>query len=409
MTQLLLLSWRSIWRHPRRTVLTMASMALALALAVVFLAIGDGMYGRLLHEVLRRQGGQLTIENARHLEAPSVDLAVDHVADLRARLARLPHVATTKVLLVSQGVANSADGAVGIEVMGIEPSHEASLSPLPRRLIAGHYLDDRDERSVLLGAESARRLKVGVGDKVVLAGNDVDGQLVQEMARVKGIFRTGALELDGHLVQVPIQFGRRLFGLRPDQATQIGILLDSPDAEAPTLRRVRALLADRRALAVWPWQKVMPELSTFMQVDKGSNVVFQVIILLMAAFTIFNTVLMSALERKREFAVMLALGTPRRRVKLQLLFESVALGAAGSALGVLLGASVATWLDGFSLARWLRDGMEVGGFLMDPVLRMKLTLLTTVGLGGVMTGAVALMSLVPMSRLKHIQVTDAFR
>jgi ABC-type antimicrobial peptide transport system permease subunit len=153
----------------------------------------------------------------------------------------------------------------------------------------------------------------------------------------------------------------------------------------------------------------MPELSTFMQVDKGSNVVFQVIILLMAAFTIFNTVLMSALERKREFAVMLALGTPRRRVKLQLLFESVALGAAGSALGVLLGACVATWLDGFSLARWLRDGMEVGGFLMDPFLRMKLTLLTTVGLGGVMTGAVALMSLVPMSRLKHIQVTDAFR
>jgi ABC-type lipoprotein release transport system permease subunit len=409
MTQLVLLSWRSIWRHPRRTVLTIASMSLALGLAVVFLAIGDGMYGRLLHEVLRMQGGQLTVEHARYLDAPSVDLAVDHVAELRAKLGRLPEVATTKVSVVSQGVANSADGSVGVAIVGVEPSREASLSLLPKRLVSGRYLDDQDDRSALLGVESARRLKVAVGDKLVLSGSDVDGQLVQEMARVKGIFRTGALELDGHLAQVPIRFARKLFGLRPEQATQVGIVLDSPDAEAPMLRRVRMLLRGRPELAAWPWQKIMPELSTFMQVDKGSNVVFQMVILLMAAFTIFNTVLMSALERKREFAVMLALGTPGRRVKLQLLIESVALGAAGSLIGVLLGSGAAWGLDGYDLARWLGDGMEVGGFLMDPVLHPKLTLLTTVGLGAAMTAAVALMSLVPMARLKHIRVTDAFR
>jgi ABC-type lipoprotein release transport system permease subunit len=409
MTQLVLLSWRSIWRHPRRTVLTIASMSLALGLAVVFLAIGDGMYGRLLHEVLRMQGGQLTVEHARYLDAPSVDLAVDHVAELRAKLGRLPEVATTKVSVVSQGVANSADGSVGVAIVGVEPSREASLSLLPKRLVSGRYLDDQDDRSALLGVESARRLKVAVGDKLVLSGSDVDGQLVQEMARVKGIFRTGAIELDGHLAQVPIRFARKLFGLRPEQATQVGIVLDSPDAEAPMLRRVRMLLRGRPELAAWPWQKIMPELSTFMQVDKGSNVVFQMVILLMAAFTIFNTVLMSALERKREFAVMLALGTPGRRVKLQLLIESVALGAAGSLIGVLLGSGAAWGLDGYDLARWLGDGMEVGGFLMDPVLHPKLTLLTTVGLGAAMTAAVALMSLVPMARLKHIRVTDAFR
>ncbi|MBN1608894.1 MAG: ABC transporter permease [Polyangiaceae bacterium] len=409
MTQLLLLSWRSIWRHPRRTVLTIASMSLALALAVVFLAIGDGLYGRLLHEVLRMQSGQLTVEHARYLDAPSVNLAVDRVATLRAKLERLPAVATTKVLVVSQGVANSADGAVGVAVVGVEPTREAALSPLPKRLVAGRYLDDQDDRRAVLGVESARQLKVGVGDKLVLSGNDVDGQLVQEMARVKGIFRTGALELDGHLVQVPIGFGRKLFGLRPEQATEVGILLDSPDAETPMLEQVRTLLRNRQELAVWPWQKIIPELSTFMKVDKGSNVVFQVVILLMAAFTIFNTVLMSALERKREFAVMLALGTPPRRVKFQLLLESVALGAVGSLVGVLLGSGVSAWLDGYDLTRWLGDGMEVGGFLMDPVLHLKLTLLTTVGLGAAMTAAVALMSLVPMARLKHIRVTDAFR
>ena len=53
--------------------------------------------------------------------------------------------------------------------------------------------------------------------------------------------------------------------------------------------------------------------------------------------------------------------------------------------------------------------MEVGGFLMDPVLRAKLTLRTTVGLGSAMVVAIALMSLVPMARLNKLRVTDAFR
>jgi ABC-type lipoprotein release transport system permease subunit len=146
-----------------------------------------------------------------------------------------------------------------------------------------------------------------------------------------------------------------------------------------------------------------------MKVDKGSNYVLQVIILMMAMFTIFNTVLMSALERKREFAVMLALGTPPARVKLQLLVESTLLGVVGCALGVLFGSGIALATDGVSLASFMGEGMDVGGFLVDPVLRAKLTPAITVGLGAVMVAITALMSLVPMTRIDHIRLTDAFR
>ena len=136
---------------------------------------------------------------------------------------------------------------------------------------------------------------------------------------------------------------------------------------------------------------------------------FQIIILLMAMFTIFNTVLMSALERKREFAMMLALGTPLHRVSVQLLVESILLGVVGAVCGVLLGSGALLALDGLSLAQWMGDGFEVGGFLVDPVLRPKLTMVTTVGLGTVMVLVVALMSLVPMARLRQLRISDVFR
>jgi ABC-type lipoprotein release transport system permease subunit len=361
-------------------------MAAALCLAVYFLAIADGMYGRLLHDVLRMQAGNLTVENAQHLDAPSIDLMLDSVPDLRDRIEQVPGVSTTKELIVGQGVANSAEGAVGTVIVGVQPSVEASMSPLVKRLVTGSYLQDGDERAVVLGAKMASRLGLAVGNKLVLSTNDTGGQMVQQMVRVKGIFETGSVELDGHFVQVPIRFARVLFSMRADQATQVGILLHDPNEQESVMRRVQRLLADHETVTVWPWQKILPELSTFMQVDKGSNYVFQLIILMMAMFTIFNTIVMSALERKREFAVMLALGTSTARVKLQLFVESILLGTVGCAVGVLAGSA-----------------------LVDPMLRAKLTARITVGLGAAMVGLIGVMSLVPMSRIKHIHVTDAFR
>ena len=409
MLELFLLSWRSLWRHSRRTILTIVSMGGAVALAVLFLAVADGMYGRLLYEVLRMQAGHLTVENKRRLEAPSVDLVVDHSGELRRRLERLPGVSATKALVLGQGVVSSADGSVGLALAGVEPAVEASLSPLPKRLVSGTYLTDHDERSAVIGAEMARQLKLEVGGKLVISTNNVDGQLVQEMVRVKGVFRTGSVDLDRHFAQIPIHFARKALGLRADQVTQLGIVLQDPDVQDHVLKEARAQLAGNPDVVVRPWQRILPELYTFMQVDKGSNYVFQVIILLMAMFTIFNTVLMSALERKREFAMMLALGTPLHRVSVQLLVESILLGVVGAVCGVLLGSGASLALDGLSLAQWMGDGFEVGGFLVDPVLRPKLTMVTTVGLGTVMVLVVALMSLVPMARLRQLRISDVFR
>jgi len=406
---LLKLSWRSIWRNRRRTLLTVGSTAAALAVAVLFLAIADGMYGRLLYDVLRLQAGNLTVENAEHLDAPSVDLVLDDVPDLRRRIEALPGVSRTKQLVVGPGVANSGDGAVGTAVVGVEPSVEAAVSPLLRRIVHGEYLDDADDRSVLVGAEMARRLKLEVGNKVVLSTNDVRGQLVSELVRVKGIFKTGAVELDGHYVQVPIGFARKLFGMRDAQATEVGILLSDAEQQDSVLAAVQGVIAQDERAAVWPWQKVLPELSSFMKVDKGSNYVFQTIILLMAMFTVFNTVLMSALERKREFAVMLALGTSPARVKLGLVLESVLLGTVGAALGVAAGCGLSVAVDGISLAGSMGKGMEVGGYLVEPVLHASLSPRITVGLGLAMSAVIALMSLVPMTRISRIRVTDAFR
>ena len=343
---LLAISWRSLWRNKRRTAVTASSIALSLALTVFFVALGDGMYGNLVQGVVRMEAGNLTVEQPAYHDAPGADVVVDGIPGLRARIERVPGVVGTKALVIADGIARSSAGGAAVRIMGIEPAAEAKLSPIPRKLVAGGYLAAGDGRTVVVGAALATRLELTVGSRLVLATSAASGELAEQLFRVAGIFRTGAEELDGHLVQVTIGAGRSLLGLRPDQATRVGVLLGGDPSEEAMRAALRPVVGG--GLAIRTWQEVLPDLAAFIRVDTASNYGFDAILLILAGFTIFNTLLMSVLERRREFGVMMALGTTPRRVQAQVLVESALLATVACALGLMVGGG------GALLGGWLR-------------------------------------------------------
>jgi ABC-type lipoprotein release transport system permease subunit len=407
---LLKLAWRSLGRNRRRTVLSAASIGLALSLAVFFIALADGMYAEMIDTAVRMSAGHLTLEHPEYRDAPSVDLALDGVAGLRASLGALPSVRQTKPLVLGQGVAKSSRDSVGVALVGVEPAAERGASPLVRKIVAGAYLGDGDEADAVVGDDLARRLGVRPGQKLVLTTTDVDGQLVEELVRLKGVFRTEVDELDGYLVQVPIGFARRLTGLGPDQATQLGLVLADPRAEGAVRAAAGAALQGGQA-QVRGWQELLPDLAAYIRMDGGSNWVFQGIILFLVMFTIFNTLMMSTLERQREFAVLLALGTPPARIQAQVLLESALLALLGCALGLGLGGGLACWaqVEGIDVRQMFADGISVSGVMVDWELRPRLTAGLLLGLGGTVVGATLLMSLWPIRRIRRIPLADVLR
>ena len=78
---------------------------------------------------------------------------------------------------------------------------------------------------------------------------------------------------------------------------------------------------------------------------------------------------MSTLERKREFASLLALGTQQIELKLQIFFETFIFGIIACPLGSLLGVGLAKWMEGYDIMNIFEDvnpeDMEIGGFGMD--------------------------------------------
>ena len=404
------LAWRSIWRNRRRTLITVLSIGFGLACTVFFIAIGEGVYAQLIDQVVRLQAGHITMENPGYHDAPAVDLWVKAPESLRSHIERLPQVERTKLIIMGQGIARSGSGDVSATLMGVEPSVELDTSPLVRHIVAGRYLNDDDGPWVVIGSELAKRLKLAVGKKMVITTNDAAGNLVDELCRVRGIFETGSVEIDGYFIQAPIDFARRLFGLPEEGATQLGVVLRIPEAQESILQETRMMVAEQD-IAVLPWQEVIPEIASYIKLDKGSNWIFQAILVFLILFTIFNTILMSVLEREREFAVLLALGTRPVQLRLQILMESAYLGLIGCALGLLVG-GLAAWAAqewGIDLRSLLEEGFTISGFAVSAKMHARVTTGLLFSTAGLVFAATLILSLIPMHRAARLSIVDQLR
>jgi ABC-type lipoprotein release transport system permease subunit len=299
---------------------------------------------------------------------------------------------------------------VGVALSGVEPEVERESSPLADRIVAGSYLAESDDNRAVIGGTLAERLEVEVGDKMVIMSNDPEGNIVQRLVRVRGVFSTGTPEIDGYMVQVPLGFAQDLYGLEDDQVTQLGLVLDDPGDQDEVIARAREMTGGRTA-AVLPWQEVMKEMATYIEIDGGSNIVLQSILIFLSLFTIFNTILMSVMERTREFAVMLALGTLVRRVRGQIVVESVYIGALGCAVGLTAGGLLSYWFEvhGLDLRSFYAGDISVSGMSVEPVMHANVTPGILVTLGTVVFVATIVSSLIALRRISRIDLASVLR
>ena len=404
------LAWRSIWRNRRRTFITLTSIGFGVGIALFFIALGEGMYAKMVGDVVRMQAGQVTLQHPDYEAAPAVDLWVRADADLRKRIEALEPVERTKRIISGQGIARSATGNVGVSLMGVDPDVERRLSPLATHISSGEYLSNTDKSKVVIGSGLAERLDLEVGKKLVITSNDAAGNLVEQLCRVKGIFHSGSAEMDTYFVQAPLEFVRKLYGLPPEAVTQLGVIITDPDDQDQVIKAIKPMVAGQK-VAVLPWQEVMVELSSYISIDRNSNLVFQGILIFMILFTIFNTLLMSVLERSREFAVLLAVGTSPGQLRAQVFLETVFLGVMGCALGLAMGGAGAWACQyyGVDLKSLMPEGIEISGFAMSTRLYAMVTPAMVAGLGGLVLGMILLMGLIPVRRSTKVNLVDELR
>jgi len=368
-SDLLRLAWRNLWRNRRRTLITLAAISLSVMLVQAFHNLSFGVYARMIDSGVRAGSGHLAVYRGDYVQSRDEKLSF-HPEDLIARIAPLQGVEAVLPRLYLPGLAQSSRESRGIVLTGVEPQDELRINPFLKKLPTGKMVRDTAGRDAVIGARLLRELKIEEGSKFVVTVQGRDGELVNELFRVRGVVETGIKEIDGSLILVGRERAAAMGGI-PGEVHELAVVLQREDEAAAVFPAMEALLTGRPELHTVGWEKAMPNLADAIRLDYASQKFIFVVILLIVTIGVVNTSLMSVMERLREFGVILALGATPGRLRQMVLTEALVLGVVAMALGTLLG-SLATWYlvaVGIDLRAFIPETLEFGGVVFDPVLR----------------------------------------
>lgn len=368
------LAWRNLWRHKRRTLITASSIAFGVLLAVTFTGAGDYFYTRMIDAGANMGMGHITIAAPDYNRAPSSQKRIQDADTLQTMIADLPEVKSVVARIQGQAMFASARKSVGGAFIAIDPVREDANNNLYiQALSEGEMLKTITGKGIVMGVDLARKLQLTLGKKVVYTTTDVNGDIVSAIARVSGLFRTGVSEVDGGMALLPMQSVQKVLGYEADEVSFIAVSLWDQRASHALRGRMQSQ-SEFKHVEVLNWQQTQPDLAGMIAVDKSANRISQLLIALLIAAGILNTMLMSVLERMREFGVMMALGMSPMNLFGLVMLEAFWLAVIGLIIGIIVTIPWYLYMAeiGIDLTSAYGDDFSFGGVLLDTVFKIRL-------------------------------------
>ena len=402
-----LLAWRNLWRHRRRTWLTVGAMVFCNVLLIFLISLQLGSYQMMINNSLAAYTGHMQVQHKDYREEQRMRLSVPGAAELARQVRAELGVDTVAARGVAFALASSEERSFGVMLSGVQAEFEAGVSTFPGLVKRGRYLQSGDYEHIVIGAVLARNLKVDLGDELTFLGSGRDGSFAAGVATVAGILESGMEEIDRSVAQVPLDWFQEVFAMG-DHGHSVVIRVPGLEQVAAAVPRVEALVVDQPELVVLDWEALEPGLRQAIVSDLVSGWFMYAVLIVLVAFSVLNTQLMSVLERTREFGVMLALGMGPGRLARLVGMETLLMSALGLGLGVALGA-VLTWY--LSVVGFAYPGMEELGakFNMPGRMYPEISFLSLLwGPVVVFLGAL-LAAIYPAMRLFRLAPVEAMR
>jgi ABC-type lipoprotein release transport system permease subunit len=364
MRLILKMAFRNIFRQRRRSMLTGLMMAGGFLLFSLSIGLADGSYANIINVFIRDHTGHLQIHRQGYLDRPSLYKTIADPQRIMAELLAMPHVLSLAPRLFSPALAFVEKKTTGVQVIGIDPVRESETTNLVHKITQGRFFAGPPAAEIIIGSGLAEVLGLKLGDELSLVGQGADGSIANDNFKVIGILSKSGGAFDRMNCYMALATAQNFLAL-DDRVHEIAVLLDD---QAPAREMAAAIAQKLRdpSLDVEPWQVVEREFYHAMQVDLKGNYVSQLIIMLIVAIGVLNTVLMSILERTREFGVLRAMGTRPPAVFRLIVYETALL----SLLAISAGAGLSLALNYYFSVHGITmpTPIEWGGMRWDTML-----------------------------------------
>ena len=325
------IAFRNTLRQKRRTILTALTMFGGFTLASISIGWSDGGYSYIINMFTRNRLGHIQIHAEGYLDKPSLYKTVDRYGEVGEIIEDVEGVEAWAPRILAAGLVSVDEKSSAVQLIGVDPAREAAATRFEKKVVEGEPLPLTPAHQTVLGKGLAEVIHARVGDEVVIVSQAADGSIANDLYTVAGLADAGDEIANRMTMFLHLQDAQELFVLE-GRVHEIVVIVDDIDRVRLLADEIRQELGDP-GLEVAPWQEFARAFYHAMRVDQEGTWIMLFIITLIVAVGVLNTVLMSVLERTREYGVQLAMGTRPAQIFAQVVLEIAIIALASCIVG----------------------------------------------------------------------------
>lgn len=404
------LGWRNLWRNRRRSIIELTSIAGSVSLAVFMNNLAKGSYAQMINDGVKMGSGHIGLYRSEYLEMRKSELTFV-ASGLVESLVNLDGVVAVFPRLHVPSLIQSSRESRAAMVIGLDFDRERGSNPLvdPNRIPEGEIPSPDDTQGALVGAVLAEELGLSLGKKFVVMAQDADGEIASRLFRISGLIRTNARVIDASMVIIPRSVLAEMIK-REDAAHEVAVMLSDYNDIDRMLPGVSAIAARNPGVEAFSWEEAMPEIADAVKMDYVGMQIMVIFLYFIVGIGTINTLLMSVMERTREFGVIRAIGLGRGGIRMIVLSEAFVLAVVGVVVGLSLSLIVGMYTStkGIDYSFMISD-QGFAGTLFDPVIYSIWDWPRMIVLGVFMVVLALVASLYPAHYILKIRPAEAMR
>jgi lipoprotein-releasing system permease protein len=340
--------------RPRRTFISIVTLIsiigvmLGVAVLVVVLSVMSGFDDMWRDKILGFQA-HITVIGYEALESGS---------SLIEEIEALPGVTGVSPFIQGLAFVQRGEAVHSPFFKAIDPVRERRTSRIADHMVAGRFDLRGDE--VLIGRNLADRLRVGVGDELLVYSPQqfraADEFHLPEDLTVAGIYEVGMIDFDLGYILCSMETARHLSGME-EGIQGLQVMTDDPYRLRETARRVEDLAGP--AAMVRTWMQLNRQLFATLRVEKNMMFFLLVFIILVAAFSIMNTLITETVQKTHEIGLLKALGFRPVHVLRVFCWQGWVSGLIGVGAGIGVGLLALRYRNDLLRAMSARLGLEL--------------------------------------------------
>ncbi|MCE2416114.1 ABC transporter permease [Candidatus Poribacteria bacterium] len=332
---ILKIAFRNIFRQKRRTILTALAMIVGFTLLSITIGLSDGAYGGIIEMFTRNRTGHIQVHRAGYLDKPSLYETIDGYAAIGETIQRTAGVEAWTPRVYAAGLGSVGEKSTAVQVIGIDVARETQATRFDKKVIEGSVLAETASHEAVIGKGLAKIISGTVGSEIVIFSQGADGSIANDVYKIVGIAESGDDATDRVACYLHIEDAQELFVL-DGRIHEIVVIVSNINHVSKITDALEARL-NNSTLEVSPWQVVAKSFYRAMKTDQQGDAISRWVIMFIVAIGVLNTVLMSVLERTREYGVLKAIGTKPTQIFWLVVCEVIIITIGSICVGVPLG------------------------------------------------------------------------